>query len=369
MNGHKMKPVETQQPVRGTLRLDASEIGQILDNLDLMAGNQGVERRRLTRHPFRNHKVELLVWQLGANTPVKKEVSSRNLSASGIALLHGGFVHIGSICAVRLTALNGGVISIPGRIVRCRLVEKTIHEIAVRFDHDVDPSLFCKAAVTRKVLLADDDDLLASIVTRQLSKMSVKVSRALNGVEAVNMACQANYDIILMDMQMPQMDGVEACVQLRSRGYSGVIAAFTTFDTKEDYDRLMAQGFDYCLTKPHTKQSIELLLSALQDQPLTSSMADNQEMAEFIDAFVDDVTHKVSLMENALANSDLEQLHFLIDQIKGAGSVVGFEDISNQAAAILGKLRAGDQLVGVQGDIQGLIKLCRRVRSNRISTH
>lgn len=100
------------------------------------------------------------------------------------------------------------------------------------------------------VLLAEDsyDNQMLFKIILELSGATVEI--AANGQEAVSKASEKEYDIILMDLQMPVMDGVQAVSELRQGGYSKPIFALTAATMKEDIDNCLSNGFDDHLSKP-----------------------------------------------------------------------------------------------------------------------
>lgn len=71
-----------------------------------------------------------------------------------------------------------------------------------------------------------------------------------NGLEAVQKAKDDNYDVLLMDLQMPIMDGYEATALLRQKGYGAPIVALTAHAMIEERNRCLASGFDDHISKP-----------------------------------------------------------------------------------------------------------------------
>ena len=97
-----------------------------------------------------------------------------------------------------------------------------------------------------KVLIVDDapDNRL------YLSRMGFNAETAATGKEAVQMAMEKSYKVILMDVQMPEMDGFEAVHELRALNYQGPIVALTAHTMKGDRERCLEGGFDDYLGKP-----------------------------------------------------------------------------------------------------------------------
>jgi PAS domain S-box-containing protein len=104
-----------------------------------------------------------------------------------------------------------------------------------------------------RVLLAEDNSTNQLIGIRMLEKLGCRVGAAANGAEAVAMARDFPYDLILMDMQMPEMDGLEATVKIREMGGGFTrlpIVALTANVLESDREACTRAGMDGFLTKP-----------------------------------------------------------------------------------------------------------------------
>jgi len=101
-----------------------------------------------------------------------------------------------------------------------------------------------------KVLLAEDAPDNQMLVTRLLKLAGATVDVASNGREAIIKAKEDHYDVLLMDLQMPGMDGFEATMELRKDGYRGKIVALTAHALNDDRDRCLQSGFDDHISKP-----------------------------------------------------------------------------------------------------------------------
>lgn len=98
------------------------------------------------------------------------------------------------------------------------------------------------------------------LITRILQRAGAEVEIAENGREGVDRALKGDHDAVIMDIQMPVMDGNEATRLLRKQGYKKPIIALTAHATQDDRDRFLADGFNELLTKP---LDIALLLQTL----------------------------------------------------------------------------------------------------------
>lgn len=107
-----------------------------------------------------------------------------------------------------------------------------------------------------KVLLAEDSNDNQLLISKYLKPTEVLLDFANDGVEAVAMASRKNYDVILMDIQMPNMDGFEATQILRKQGFNKKIIALTAHAFQEERERIMNGGFNLYLTKPISRKSL-----------------------------------------------------------------------------------------------------------------
>ncbi len=101
-----------------------------------------------------------------------------------------------------------------------------------------------------RVLLVEDNEVNRKVAVRLLTKLQVEVDTAVNGLEAVQKASENAYDLILMDCQMPEMDGYEATRVLRKQGISTPIVALTANALEGDREKCLACGMNDYLSKP-----------------------------------------------------------------------------------------------------------------------
>lgn len=121
-----------------------------------------------------------------------------------------------------------------------------------------------------KVLLAEDVPDNQELVRFFLASSGAIVDIVGNGAEALQRATESQYDIILMDIQMPVLDGYAATKQLREMGYQGSIVALTAHAMREDRQRCYDAGCDGYLSKPFSRDTLVEVVSRLSGQRETT---------------------------------------------------------------------------------------------------
>ena len=125
-----------------------------------------------------------------------------------------------------------------------------------------------------RLLLVEDDPDIQRIIRLLLRKMNLAVSVAKNGQMACDMAELSKaegrpYDLILMDIQMPGMNGFEATQKLRDRGWRGPIIALTAHAMAGDREKCLAAGCDDYIAKPVIATGLQDVLARHMAQTAT----------------------------------------------------------------------------------------------------
>ena len=322
------------------------------------------ERRARQRYTYRPKAVVIRTSPPTMASPVAHRVPARNIGDGGLGLLHGMYVHPGTPCLAQLITRDGTWNDVIGTVVHCRYIEANIHECGIHFQHRLDPSVYCPAGRHRRALLVDDDPSCARLATFLLRKLNIEeVDHVMHGRAAIDKASGNAYDLILMDMEMPVLDGFSATRELRRNGYRGAIIALTSLTQAADRRRCLDAGCDRYLSKPVSSRDLSLTIESLRTEPLFSSFADDAAMSDIIDTFVKELPSKVRAIEEAAARQDGKSLEFLARGLKAVGGGYGFEAITDAAARIEAALIDGASPGDVQSDVCTLTCLCWRVHS------
>jgi signal transduction histidine kinase/CheY-like chemotaxis protein/HPt (histidine-containing phosphotransfer) domain-containing protein len=234
----------------------------------------------------------------------------------------------------------------------------------------------CDLGGTR-VLVVDDGDTNRRLLKLLLERCGATVHVAENGQIGVDMAARKSYDAILLDMQMPVMDGYTAARKLRDTGYRGPVIALTAHAMKGDREKCEEAGCTGYLPKPidadllyEALQSI-VGASSLEPQAKTPNVAfkemargpirstlptDDEEFAEIVVSFLDTLDLKLNALQKAWDSGDNAGLSQLAHWLRGAGGTVGFGCFTAPAHDLESAAKEGNRSVVAESlrEIQAL---------------
>ena len=113
----------------------------------------------------------------------------------------------------------------------------------------------------KKLLLVDDDESYLNIVKKILTKMEYAAEVAASSKEALKILEKEKYSLIITDLDMPDLDGVELCKQIKENDSKSIVYALSGYITDYDTEDLEKSGFDGYLSKP---AKIEVLKQAIE---------------------------------------------------------------------------------------------------------
>ena len=223
-----------------------------------------------------------------------------------------------------------------------------------------EPALF--TSLGARILLTEDNPTNQTVALGILRKLGLKADVANNGIEAIRALERQAYDLVLMDVQMPLMDGITATRQIRGESSTAMnprvpIIAMTAHARTSDRDKCLEAGMDDYVSKP---VSPKLLTEALQrwlpqsdDKPseikageapaggapdgapvvfdragMLERLMDDQDLADaVIEAFLADTPHQLEALRSLTGLKDLQGAQTRAHTIKGASSSIGGEEL------------------------------------------
>lgn len=347
-----------------TIRLEDAALSEIIKNLDDSVPDGARDRRRAPRYPYNVKSCVIHLHSPGGGPPTSYLVSTRDISRTGIAFLHGAFVYPGAKCVVQLITLHGTWQNVTGVIARCDYVAKGVHDVGVTFFESIDASEFCPEAAPCRVLLVDDNPAILAITKAQLAALNAEIETTTDGETAIELAAKRVYDVILMDMDMPIIDGFETVRRLRAAGYSGRIVAATGMTQPGDEKKCLEAGCSSYIPKPLGRERLSALLRSLRQEPLLSSFVNDRLMLPHIEEFVQHLPTRIRTIETAIAAADDDALESACRNLKGDAGTFGFEPISAAAAAVEKALLEKMPRTELSSLFTRLITLCCQARGN-----
>lgn len=247
-----------------TIRLDNDKVAKILERLDSAHGAVPTERRA-PRYRYRVPSMIVHMAQPGSSEAVPYLVPTRNVSSTGMSFLHGGFVHMGTKILAQMTTTKGSWNRVVGTVVRCRLVEGTIHEVGVHFVNDLDPSAYSWEAFQGRYLLAERDEAASRTITFHLEQLGGEVIHAETGAEVLEKSREREFHLALVAAELSETNGAPVATELRQRGFRDAIVIATTSRNPADHKAMLATGADRVLVKPYARNAIQALVALARD--------------------------------------------------------------------------------------------------------
>ena len=262
-----------------TLDLDGFRLRQVLLNL---VGNA----IKFTQHGYVRvnlhwHAEQLSIDVADSGSGMSAEVQERifipfKQGADNTQHAYGG-TGLGLAISRNLCELMGGSLTVTSQLAHGSAF--TVHIPAIVCADVISPVTVATSAVAAqrlqgRILLADDNDDIRDLVTRLLKKQGLTVIPVFNGRQALEAALKDMPDLVLMDMEMPVMDGVTATKLLRERGFTKPIFAMTAHPEGPEVERALKEGFDGYLEKPVNRERLQGILAAfleIKNDPIAVS--------------------------------------------------------------------------------------------------
>lgn len=224
--------------------------------------------------------------------------------------------------------------------------------LANKPEPDIAPErLATRNPTNRRILVAEDSKPNQLVVTAMLERNGFEVDVANNGTEACAWVKKKGhgdsaYGLILMDVQMPGMDGTEAARWIRNNGYDVPIIALTAKAFVEDEKNCLEAGMNDFMTKPVDYKALlsrvdmwlgvagsGVSLPSEKAQELRSLMGD-RAFADALRVFSEDVRRRLSALDKALSAEDLEQASVQLHTLFGIYSGYGFTELQHLSKAL-----------------------------------
>lgn len=280
---------------------------------------------------------------------------------------------------------KAGVSAYLSKPVRRDQLRNALHTMLRRRDGKRPPlitrHLLEESRHPRRILVAEDNAANQKLLARLLQKQGHIVSVAENGAQAVHLLTQQDFDLVLMDVAMPEMDGLEATRRIRTsdspvRNHDIPIIAMTAHALREDREQCLEAGMNDYLSKPIQREALWAMIQkhaggegeagdraelpgyggTAGESPLPEPLAldfarkqtaaDEELLAEVLEALVEEARSALQAVHEAVAEGDMERARRAGHSLKGAGANIGAGPLSHVGAAIE-RAAAEDGLAGV----------------------
>lgn len=346
-------PTKKEQPI-SLLRLGREQLGSILLLLEKESPTRKphCDRKRPRYLYIQPDRIKLTVEQ-PTGPPKEYLTTSRNLSTTGINLIHGSYIHEGVEVGIEIIDLNNEGHQLTGEIIRCRLLKGHIHQIGIKFHKKIEIEKFItaqqleqwpadlqendddsnpqthgeietpqtaspaseKVAETASesaylseleeddikreqyhgnVLYIEDVEIQQKLAQKYFSSYGIKIDCASSASSAFKKIAMKSYDLILTDINLPDIPGYEVIQKIREMKVKTIIVATSATDNVENIQESQDAGANWFLPKPLKHDSIQQLVRQSlyrnfepeQAEPMYSKLWSDRNSHELIHQFL-----------------------------------------------------------------------------------
>lgn len=212
------------------------------------------------------------------------------------------------------------------------------------------------------VLVVEDNSINQRVTLLQLEDLGLKARAVSNGLEALDAVSQRKYMLILMDCQMPEMDGLQATREIRrleqTTGEHVTIIALTAHAMTSDRAECLAAGMDDYISKPVSIKKLAEVLQRWVKQPLNFDFSGSQSdpknpetvkpveldvlfsvfgkdlIADLLVDFISEADQQMIALRQAVIEKDLSTINFLVHDLKGTSATIYATELTDRSFAM-----------------------------------
>lgn len=345
--------IRCENAVPEQVNIDGLRMKQILYNLvgNAIKFTHEGSIELILRYERDSELLVFLIKDTGVGIPKEKqqEIFSPFQQADDSVTRKFGGTGLGLAISLEFAKLLGGTIVVESEGGEGSVFSVSVHAPAVDTAEFVEQFTFgCDEVTTQstfdeksqfsgRVLLVEDCIDNQALISHHLRKAGVSFEIASNGNEAIAKTKNQSYDLVLMDMQMPELDGYSATRILRSQGFATPIVALTASAMKSAMHRCKEAGCTDYMAKPFRPHELYSLLGRFlpeRDAVLTineincDSVVIEPELGEIVHGFVVGLPKRLAQIETAVLETNLEDVAMLAHKLAGA-DMFGFDLLGN----------------------------------------
>ena len=364
--------------IKQTIRMTGEDIDGLLAEMNKQHEGGGSLQRLTKRWVMRSQKVVMtIVGDHDARTHFA--TIPRNLSTNGISLLHGGYLHLGQSCHVSIRGVDGRAESVAGEIVRCRHVRGEVHEIGIRFLDSINPREFfvetggdylfdaehvVPAELHGRLLVVCENKADQKFIQHLFHESEIQFTFAEDGEKGLEQLA-AEPDLAFVDDSLPGKVGIEFVLEAGLRALTTPIVLLSHTDDSAFRLAAIEAGAKEVIRRPFEPQ---VFYRAVAEFLMLSSMLESVDETTYLAASSDDDSKALfcnelkvlsKKMESAVKDEDIESVTIHLGRLSASAGVYGFPDLDKRAKATLERIRGGEKLETVRGEVERLGELCR----------
>lgn len=343
------------------LRLSAQDQQSLVTEMDRGARTTpGIDKRKSKRLPYASVQGLILQVTHPGGTTVRFMVKPRNLSRTGLSVLHGGFIHPGTPCVTPLRDLRGEPKPVRGTVVACRHVRGRVHELGIEFDGPIPIHEYVLDAQTLltegdpitlpvlsgRALVVEEWEADRELLAYDLQKLGVQVTQASSGDAAIRALHQQRFHIVLAGEWLGDMSAAYLAGVVHAAGYDVPIIGVFSGGSRELANRAIRSGLATVVNKPCALEYLSQIL--LQHLSLDDAACDEEDaqardpgglsarwhevgMRPMILAFLQGFDERLSDLEHQLADPANPGAVQACIRLKGSAASYGFPRLTKAA--------------------------------------
>ncbi len=342
-----------REPFYDTLRLSEADRQALMQGLDAkQASARYTEMREDARLAYTVRGLVVQMHHPGGSR-VNYIVRPRNLSRQGLAFLHGSFCYTGTPCDVHLRTAEGAYDVQSGRVIRCALLQGTVHEVALLMDKPIDPQRYLGSAVggeapgaasrslprlKGRVLLVEDSVDDRELLRFHLAPLGLELEVAADTAGAMKQLEAGRFDLILTGAWLDD-GGRELIEQVRAANVATPIVLLTADHGPDTAERATQAGAASVLTKPYELEDLintlgkHVLIAPDPDsEPVLSEHWNDVKMRPLIISYLGRLEQQIDQLGKLLHAADEHNAALkLCAAVRGSSGGYGFPQVCQAA--------------------------------------